>query len=73
MLQFGGKIGLLERLRASPGQWSLFVFSISDPKQNARSLLTPVPDPDFHALSNGSLGFALYGSSFNHFLIGQNS
>ena len=51
----------------------LFVFLKSDPKQNARSLLTPVSDPAFHALSHGSLSFALHGSFFNHFLIGQNS
>ena len=55
--------------------WTLFVFSISDPKQNARSffIFTPISDPAFHALSLGSLGFALKGSFFNHFLIGQNS
>ena len=62
LLQFGGKIGLLERLRASPGQWSLFVFSISDPKQNASSLLTHVFDQAFYVLPHGSLGFAFYGS-----------
>ena len=55
------------------GQMSLFVFLKSDLKQNARSLLTPVSDPAFHALSHGSLSFALHGSFFNHFLIGQNS
>ena len=52
---------------------SLFVFLKSDPKQNARSLSTPVSDPVFHALSHGSLSFALHGSFFNHFLIGGNS
>ena len=52
---------------------SLFVFWISGPKQNARSLLTHVSDPTYYALSHGSLGFALHGSSFNHFLIGANS
>ena len=51
---------------------SLFVFLKSDPKQNARSLLTPVSDPAFQALSHGSHGFALHGSFFNHFFIGQN-
>ena len=50
---------------------SLFVFLKSDLKQNARSLLTPVSDPAFHALSHGGIGFALHGSF--HFLIGQNS
>ena len=48
-------------------------FLESDPKQNARSLLSPVSDPAFHALSHGSLGFALHGSFFNHFLTSQNS
>ena len=48
-------------------------FLESDPKQNAGSLLTPVSDPAFHALSYGSLSFALHGSFFNHSLIGQNS
>ena len=52
---------------------ALFVFLISDPKQNARSLLTPVSDPAFYALSHGTLGFALHGSFSNRFLIGQNS
>ena len=49
---------------------ALFVFSLSDPKQNARSLLTPVSGTVFYALSHGSLGFALHGSFFNHLLIG---
>ena len=49
----------------------LFVFSISDLKQNARSLLTSVSDTVFNALSHGSLGFAVHGSFFNLFLIGQ--
>ena len=49
----------------------LFVFSINGPKQNARSLLTPVAGTVFYAaLSHGSLGFALHGSFFNHLLIG---
>ena len=52
---------------------SLFVFSLSDPKQNARSLLTPVSGTVFYALSHGSLGFALHGSFLNHFLIGPNN
>ena len=43
------------------------------PKQNAGSLLTPVSDAVFYALSHGAPGFALHGSSFNHFLIGGNS
>ena len=49
---------------------SLFVFSLSDPKQNARLLLTPVSGTVVYALSHGSLGFALHGSFFNHLLIG---
>ena len=44
----------------------LFVFSINGPKQNARSLLTPVSDPAFYALSHGSKHFLLHGSSNNH-------
>ena len=51
---------------------TLFVFSTNDLKQNAGSLLTPVFDPAFYALSHGSLSSALHGSFFNHFLIGQN-
>ena len=47
----------------------LFVFLKSDPKQNARSLLTPVSDLAFHAFLHGS-SFALHGSFFYHFLIG---
>ena len=52
---------------------ALFVFSIDDPKQNATSLLTPVSNIVFYALSSGTLGFALHGSSVNLFLIGGNS
>ena len=52
---------------------TLFVFSIVGPKQNAGSLLTPISDTVFYALSHGALGFALHGSSFNHFLINGNS
>ena len=52
---------------------ALFVFLKSDHKQNARSLLTPVSDPAFHARSHGILSFALHGSFLNHFLIGGNS
>ena len=44
---------------------ALFVFSINGPKQNARSLLTPVSDPTFYALSHGSKHFLLHGSSNN--------
>ena len=43
------------------------------PKQNGGSLLTPVSDTIFDAHSHGTLGFALHGSFFNHFLIGGNS
>ena len=48
------------------------VFSFG-PKQNEGSLLTPVFDTVFYVLSHGTLGFALHGSSFNHFLIGNYS
>ena len=44
----------------------LFVFSIDGPKQNATSLLTPVSNIVFYALSSGTLGFALHGSFNNH-------
>ena len=52
---------------------TLFVFSIDGLKQNAGSLLTPVSYTVCYALSYGTLGFALHGSSFNHILIGGNS
>ena len=52
---------------------SLFVVLISDPKQSARSLLIPISDPAFNALSHDTLSFALHGSFYNCFLIGQNS
>ena len=38
-------------------------FSINDPKQNARSLLTPVSDSAFYTLSHGNLHVVLRGSS----------
>ena len=44
---------------------SLFVFSITCPKQNARSLLKPVSDPPFYALSHSSKHFLPHGSSNN--------
>ena len=44
---------------------SLFVFFDKLPKQNARSLLTPVSDPAFYALPHGSKHFLLHGSSNN--------
>ena len=49
---------------------SLFVFSIGGPKQNVKSFLTSVSESVFYALSHGSLGSALHGTFFNHFLIG---
>ena len=52
---------------------ALFVSSMVGSKQNAGSLLTPVSETVFYALSYGTLGFALHGSSLNHFLIGGNS
>ena len=51
----------------------LFGFSMVGPKQNAGSLLTAVSDTVLYALSHGTLGFALHGSFFNHFLIGGDS
>ena len=51
---------------------SLFVFLLSDPKQNARSLLTPVSGTVFKALSHSSLGFALHGSFLTIFLLAEN-
>ena len=54
-------------------QSTLFVFLIDGPKQNAGSLLTPVSNIVFYALSSGTPGFALHGSSLNHFMIGGNS
>ena len=50
----------------------LFVFSIVGPKQNPGSLLTHVSDTVFYALWHGTLSFALHGSFFHHFLIGEN-
>ena len=49
---------------------ALFVFQRDDPQQNGVKLLTPVSDSAFNALSDGSIHFALYGSSLNHNLIG---
>ena len=48
--------------------YTLFVLSIYDPKQNARSLFTPVSDTVFYPLSLGSLHFVLHGS-FNNRLV----
>ena len=64
------KVRMETLLRICTVRSPLFVFSLSDPKQNARSLLTPVSGTVFYALSHGSLGFALHGSFFNHLLIG---
>ena len=55
--------------RMSGKNHTLFVFSVVGPKQNAGSLLTAVSDTVLYALSHGTLGFALHGSFFNHFLI----
>ena len=59
--------------RMSGKNHTLFVFSVVGPKQNAGSLLTAVSDTVLYALSHGTLGFALHGSFFNHFLIGGDS
>ena len=49
---------------------TLFVFLIADPQQNDVSLLTPVSDSVFIALSDGTIHFAPHGSLLNHNLIG---
>ena len=49
---------------------SLFVFQRDDPQQNGVKLLTPVSSLVFNALSDGTIHFAMYGSSLNHNLIG---
>ena len=51
-------------------EWSTVCFLESWPKKNAGSFLTPVSEMAFYALSHGTLGFALHGSSFYHFLFG---
>ena len=52
---------------------ALFVISTVGPKQNVGSLLKPASDTVFYAVSHGTLGVALHGSFFNHFLIiGEN-
>ena len=45
---------------------SLFVSSIGSCKQNGVSLLTPVSDSIFIALSDGTFLFSLHGSFKNH-------
>ena len=45
---------------------SLFVFSIGSREQNGVSLLTPVSDSIFIALSDGTFLFSLHGSFKNH-------
>ena len=47
---------------------SLFVFSVNSPKLNSGSLMTPVSNTVFYALSHGTLSFALNGSFNNHLL-----
>ena len=49
---------------------SRFVFLRDNPQQNGVSLLTPVSDSVFIALSDGTIHFAPHGSSLNHNLIG---
>ena len=67
------KTDIVSRARHKSNLIALFVFLKSEPKQNARSFLTPVSDPAFHALSHGSLGFPFHCSFFNHFLTGPQS
>ena len=52
---------------------SLLVFQIDDHQQNGMLLLTPVSEPVFNALSDGTIHFAPYGSLNNHHLIGGSS
>ena len=58
--------GHLEKNSSPKNLKILFVFSIDDPKQNATSILTPLSNIVFYALSSGTLSFALHGSSVNH-------
>ena len=48
------------------GLLSLFVFLIGSREQNGVSLLTPVSDSVFIALSDGTFLFSLHGSFKNH-------
>ena len=50
-----------------------FVFSMVGPPRKAGSLLTPVSDTVFDALSHGTLCFVLHGSYLSPFQIGGNS
>ena len=45
---------------------SLFVFLVGSREQNGVSLLTPVSDSVFIALSDGTFLFSLHGSFKNH-------
>ena len=45
---------------------SLFVFSLGGREQNGVSLLTPVSDSVYIALSDGTFIFSLHGSFKNH-------
>ena len=45
-------------------------LSMGGSEQNVKSFWTPVSESIIYALSHGSLGLALHGSFFNHFLIG---
>ena len=66
-------VGWLTTVRAKPASGesvSLFVFLRDDPQQNGVKLLTPFSNLVFNALSDGTIHFALYGSSLNHNLIG---
>ena len=55
--------------------YTLFVFSISGPKQNGRSSKVTFDiffRYFFYVLLHGSLSFAVHGSYFNHFIFDQN-
>ena len=53
--------------------WSLIVFSNSWPQTKSRVTFDTGFWHSYYALSHDTLGFALHGSFFNHFLIGGNS
>ena len=58
-----------QEIKHQGGLYSLFIFLRDDPEQNGVKLLTPVID----ALSDGTIHFALYGSSLNQNLIDLNN
>ena len=61
-----GESGLLHLAWQKVEAYTLFVFSIGSREQNGVSLLTPVSDSVFIALSDGTFLFALHGSFKNN-------